>query len=256
MRQNFAADWAFGIVGAIEKLVRSNAPQHLRQWPLMRAFDFEAYQLGRQHACIILRDKLSGIPAGPGDFQPFPYSGLPPLPPKIEDLEIWQDYLRSKFELRNEDAAVVFPIHDSGKRAPEDYDLFSAEEKCFWNKQLRYICARYKAHLDTFQSSSPPQSVNITYNVSGQNTRVNIASTDSSTNIIDQPSTNVFGNLMGAAASIQNDAKRVTIETAIREMQESYGTESFADKYKRFMSVIADHITVFAPMLPALSALL
>ena len=43
MRNNFTKDWALGIQGAIESIVRENFPQYLRIWPLLHAFSYEAY---------------------------------------------------------------------------------------------------------------------------------------------------------------------------------------------------------------------
>src|SRR5215213_11872303 len=90
MREAFTADWAFGITGAIENSVRSSLPQDLRNWPLLQAFDFQAFELPHGYMVLILRDKLSGIPAGPGVAAPFPHSDHPTVPPRIEDIELWQ----------------------------------------------------------------------------------------------------------------------------------------------------------------------
>ena len=39
-------------------------------------------------------------------------------------------------------------------------------------------------------------------------------------------------------------------------MQAAAGTRSFVDRYKEFITLAADHVTVFAPFLPALTQLL
>src|SRR5215217_8224315 len=103
MRDNFAADWAFGIRGAIEKVVRENFPSQLPPWPLLQSFNFEAYQVGTDYFVMVLRDKLSGIPAGPAQLQQFPYEDHPPLPPSQENVTKWLSYLIDRFSLRNED---------------------------------------------------------------------------------------------------------------------------------------------------------
>ncbi len=100
MRDHFTADWAFGITGAIENLIRENFPQDLRSWPLLGSFDFEAYELPNQYMAFILKDKLAGITAGPGTAKSFPYSDHPTLPPRVEEIELWQFYLKDKFDLR------------------------------------------------------------------------------------------------------------------------------------------------------------
>ena len=256
MREGFAADWAFSICGVLENIVRENFPEYLRQWPLLQSFDFDAYEINGEYACIILKDKLSGITSGPGIPKPFPYSDLPLIPPRVEDVETWQNYLRTKFKLRNEDAAFLIPIHESGKNAPADYELFDVSEQKFWDTQIKYNVSRYKAYLTLVQKAPQPQPVNITYNVSGQNTRVNINSKDSSTNIVDRSYMVVFSQLMEAAETIQDSNKKEEIKKSIRDMEESCGTDTFAGRYKEFMSVTANHITVFAPLLATLASFL
>lgn len=136
MRQNYAADWAFGICGALEATVRRHFPDKVRLWPLLQTFNYEAYNLADQFACIILEDKLSGIPCGPGDLKPYPFNDHPPLPVRPDNLELWQYYLRSKFNLKIEDAAFIIPLYDSGKNPQEDFGLFTSEEKFIWDRQM------------------------------------------------------------------------------------------------------------------------
>jgi hypothetical protein len=111
MRQNFTADWAFGIQGAVRETVRKNLPQIARKWPLLQSFDFEAYELPSRYMAIILRSKkLVSITSGPGVAKPFPFSDHPTLPPQTGEVEVWQFYLRDKFDLREEDAAFLIPL--------------------------------------------------------------------------------------------------------------------------------------------------
>jgi hypothetical protein len=256
MRENLTADWAFGIKGAIENIVRNNFPRELRNWPLLQTFDFEAYTLHPDYLVIILKDKLSGIPAGPGVPTPFPHSDHPIIPPKLSDMELWQFYLREKFSLREEDAPLLIPIHDSGRNsAAEDYKLFSTEEKMFWDHQIRYIVARQMNYLHKEEPAMPNSPINITYNVSGTNTRVNINSKDSSVNI-SKIDNNVFAELRYASQQIEDEGQRNKIVNKIDEMEKAHGTASFLQKYKDFMSMISDHVTVFAPFIPVLSNLL
>ena len=129
MRSHFDADWAFGIQGAMENIVRENFPSQVRQWPLLQSFDAEGYQVGTEHFVIVLRDRLSGIPTTAGSLKPFPYEDHPSLPPSSENMVEWMSYLIDRFSLRNEDVAMVLPIHDSGQHgAPSDYELFTDDK--------------------------------------------------------------------------------------------------------------------------------
>ena len=257
MRDNFTADWAFGIKGAIENIVRENFPQDLRSWPLLQTFNFEAYKLPNDYMAFILTDKLSGVPTGPGVAKEFPYEDFPSLPPNQNDLELWQFYLRSKFSLRNEDAAFIIPVHDSGKQsALEDYKLFSPEEQFFWDQQIKYVVSNYKAKMQATMSTKPDQPTNITYNVSGTNTRVNINSNDSSVNIVSNETVQLFSQMKELVENIEDENDKEQIQGSINAMESSVGTPDFIANYQEFMSFISNHITVFTPLLPALAGLL
>ncbi|MDQ4042242.1 MAG: hypothetical protein M3118_00270, partial [Actinomycetota bacterium] len=130
MRPHFGIDWAFGVQGAIENTVRENFPSQLRQWPLLQSFDSEGYQVGTDHFVMVLRDKLSGIPSGNQYLKPLPYEDYPPLPLSSKSVAEWLSYLIDRFSLRDEDVAMVLPIHNSGQHgALADYELFSDDEK-------------------------------------------------------------------------------------------------------------------------------
>jgi hypothetical protein len=175
VRQFFSLDWSGGIVGAIENTVRKNFPRDLRLWPLLQAFDWEAFSLGDRYFVMILKDKLQGIPAGNGTLIPFPHTDHPPLPPTRANVLQWQSYLIQKFGLRNEDAAMILPIHDCERKDPiGDYHLFSDEEKAIWGFQLNFIMARQKAGLQTSTTSLPQEPTSVTYNLYGNNARVNM----------------------------------------------------------------------------------
>jgi len=76
--------------------------------------------------------------------------------------------------------------------------------------------------------------VNITYNISSQDNKL-------------------FEDLIAITNNIENDSE---ILKAISEMKETIKTPNFKEKYKNFMSVISDHITIFTPVLVGLSQLL
>src|SRR5215470_3072235 len=181
LRDHLGVDWAFGIVGAIETVVRREFPRELRLWPLLHAFNFDAFSIDDGWFVVVLKDKLNGIPAGNSRLVPFPHLDHPLVPPTQANIMEWHSYLIDKFTLRSEDAAIVLPIHDSGKHdVSGDYELFSAEEKVLWDLQLRAIIARQKAGFEGGEGPRPVGPVNITYNVAGTNARVNINSKDSS----------------------------------------------------------------------------
>jgi hypothetical protein len=107
------------------------------------------------------------------------------------------------------------------------------------------------AHISigTFQGSFNTGSVN------GENARINQASSDQSTNVVN--SGNVFSEvrlaLQGASLSPE---KMKEVDTLLFEMSVAKDKTSFAKAYQSFVGAIADHITVVAPFLPQITELL
>lgn len=255
MRDDIGADWAFGIKGAIENVVRKAFPADLRIWPLLQTFNFEAYSISDEYLVMVLRDKLSGIVSGPGVPRAFPHSDHPDLPPNPADAALWQAYLNRRFELRPEDAAIIVPIRDSGRSAPDDFKLFSQEEQALWDEQLRLIVSRQKARLVGAKHTEPAPPLHISYNVSGTNARVLINSRDESRYVVRSP-TDIFDRIREAIATSIQESAREALMTAVQDMQEAHGTDRFVSKYQEFIAAAANHVTVFAPFLPALAQLL
>jgi hypothetical protein len=224
---------------------------------LLVAFDGEAYELPEQHMVIVLRDKLSGMPAMPGVPEPYPYEDHPTLPPEPDDVELWQFYLRDKFDLREEDAALVMPVRDSGKSDPRaDFELFSTEEKMFWRHQIGYVVTRQAAHLQIIGGAGPQQPSNVTYEVSGINARVYINSSDHSINEVNVQTPEVFDQLRGVLADVEDEHEREALSESIDDMESAHGSPDFLTRYQNFIALAADHMTIFAPFLSTLAQLL
>jgi hypothetical protein len=94
---------------------------------------------------------------------------------------------------------------------------------------------------------------NYTVHVTGNNSRVNIASRDQSTNVVVEG--DVFGNLIEALRrGVQDNHQLDKLLAAVEEMKGQKEKPGFAAAYKNFISLCADHIGIVAPFLPALTA--
>lgn len=84
--------------------------------------------------------------------------------------------------------------------------------------------------------------------------KVNIQSTDNSTTY------NITANDISLMDTLRNLAHGLENEQEVLEyissMQENIGKKSFAEKYNAFIQSIANHMTIFAPFIPALTAFL
>ncbi|QJU56828.1 hypothetical protein HL653_02620 [Sphingomonas sp. AP4-R1] len=91
--------------------------------------------------------------------------------------------------------------------------------------------------------------------VVGNNARVNHGSEDRSHNNVSSKS--VFRDIENAARSGVPDGVLVrSIIDSVKEMEGASDKTNLLSAYQRFIGLTADHIGVFAPMLPALAALI
>lgn len=65
----------------------------------------------------------------------------------------------------------------------------------------------------------------------------------------------IFADLMAVIDAADIDQKEA-LKECVEEMKKAQGSSGFGAAYKRFMTSAADHMTVVAPFIPALSALL
>ncbi len=96
---------------------------------------------------------------------------------------------------------------------------------------------------------------NYALSVSGPNARINIHSTDNSTNIVN--STSIFSEVRSALESAGlPPEKLLEVDTRLAEMSAAKDKSSFVKAYQGFITSVADHITVVAPFLPAITEVL
>ncbi|MCL1696551.1 hypothetical protein [Lysinibacillus sp. BPa_S21] len=97
----------------------------------------------------------------------------------------------------------------------------------------------------------------ITNHFYGANSRVNIGSTDNSSNIVNINKDNIFDELRAVInENILSKSDSIILLDLVNNMEETRGTPSFIDKYKNFMESAANHMSVFSPLLPALAQVL
>lgn len=96
----------------------------------------------------------------------------------------------------------------------------------------------------------------LTINVSGTNARLNLGSNDNSVNTYSATTTTVFESLRAAVPDQASTELRAELLGRIEQMELAVGKPSFLSRYNDFIQSAANHLAVFAPFLPALSALL
>ena len=140
-------------------------------------------------------------------------------------------------------------------------DVFTVVDSGF-NQRFHSIPAHYqsKVRKNTAEAPSrhrPAAGPQVVYNLIGPNARVNIQSSDLSTNVVSVESAVLFDNLREAIqkSSLDSTVAQELLQN-VNAMQSAAGTKTFGGRYKEFIAVAADHMTLVAPFLPALTQLL
>ena len=120
------------------------------------------------------------------------------------------------------------------------------------------IKAHYQSKVEKSTARpKPPTTQQVVYNLIGPNTRVNIQSKDSSTNILNVEPADLFQNLRTTIDNSIADSELVArIVGHVDRMEAAVGTKEFSDQYKEFIGSAAQHITLVGPFLPALTQFL
>ncbi|MEK3733794.1 hypothetical protein MKX64_15445 [Paenibacillus sp. FSL M8-0334] len=122
-----------------------------------------------------------------------------------------------------------------------------------------------KAHyqVDVRRESSVPRNFTqpdgrgYVVHVNGSNARVNINSQDYSTNTVTELKDPLFEEMRQAISTqIEDINEKQKLLNCVEELESSKGTTTFMDKYKSFMTMAADHMTVLTPFIGPLSSLL
>ena len=106
------------------------------------------------------------------------------------------------------------------------------------------------------QHQRQPTNVNLHVSDSPQ-ARVNLYSNDQSQNIINSQSEQLFSQLRELLKeSIADSHDLKVLLERVDDMERNQGTDDFTRAYKDFLATAADHISILAPVLPALASLL
>jgi hypothetical protein len=94
--------------------------------------------------------------------------------------------------------------------------------------------------------------------LTGPNARVNVASTDNSTNIAHSvDATELFAKLANVIkAEIASERDKAMLLAQVEQMRQTAGTTGYTRAYQDFVQLAANWITIAGPFLPALTTLL
>jgi len=94
------------------------------------------------------------------------------------------------------------------------------------------------------------------YNVTGPNARVNVESTDASTNVVTIAPSQLFEQLRSIIEQkVRAESERDDLLRLVEELAQAKTATSYLGAYQGFIASAANHMTVLAPFLPALAQL-
>ena len=109
---------------------------------------------------------------------------------------------------------------------------------------------------DALPRRSPTTAVNVRISDSPQ-AHINLNSTDRSTSVINGQTEEVFSRLRALIKeSLAESDDLSLLLQRVDDMEGARDSGGFANAYKEFITVAADHMTVLAPLVPALTAML
>ncbi|WP_413992449.1 hypothetical protein ACMDCR_10350 [Labrys okinawensis] len=132
----------------------------------------------------------------------------------------------------------------------EDYIVTSAH--CYPSPPLAHWEIKYR------RSGAPLAPMQtIINNISGDNARVNINSTDNSVNQYGDRHDKLFTQLIDVVrTSIEKQEEQARLTALIEAMKAADTKDAQFSSYQHFVAGVANHMTVVAPFLPALTNLL
>jgi hypothetical protein len=132
-------------------------------------------------------------------------------------------------------------------------DVFLVEDPKFFRDG--HFGSHYQVKVSRRGSFDHHTGGNFNIRVSGNNSRVNVGSTDNSTNVV--TNNKLFSDVRHTIASgVSDEASRIALNGALAELEHAQSKDTFAKAYQNFIALAADHIAVLTPFLPAITQLL
>lgn len=130
----------------------------------------------------------------------------------------------------------------------------------FWASDVPYII-EFNEKAYNFDENNTPTMGNgssviyNTYNITNGNANVHSVDNSVRTINITNNGTELFDKMLDVASNIATDNKNDII-SAIKDMQMDCGKPSLKEKYYKFIEVAANHMSLFAPFIPALTEMM
>lgn len=188
-------------------------------------------------------------------FRDFPRSPLDIISPDGAVRASTEGIFASSTQVVIFDTAVHIEPRDELRRTlPNGYEETFEVRDAVFQQGMGGIPSFYDVKIA--RKGSFPQGTGGHYiNVTGPNARVNLNSTDNSTNMMIAGS--LFGDLRSAIeVGVSDPSERDALTEALGRLEQATAKDDKLDAYQRLIAAGANHMTILAPFLGALSELL
>ena len=156
--------------------------------------------------------------------------------------------------LNNENEEVVQWKEDSRRLVRSLYGKGSKEDKEMRADNISTRLMVLRTIQETKRTTEPNQ---VVYNVHGNNARINLYSTDNSSNVVNMTSENLFAELKKVIqGNVNDEIQRTEIIDAVDNLEQTQNTPRFIDSYQRFIGLAVNHMELITPFIPALTNML
>jgi hypothetical protein len=124
-----------------------------------------------------------------------------------------------------------------------------------YNQSYKSAPASYRLEVEKQTKLQKPAVESIVFNSSGHNTRININSTDNSTNVVAESITenNVFQKLREAIEQQVTSEEKEVILSSVDQLEQTKGTSKYVSAYQSFIQTAKDWMTIIGPFIPMLT---
>lgn len=123
-------------------------------------------------------------------------------------------------------------------------------------KEIKVQIERKRLRVKTQSVRPDTTTVTNIYYLHGHSSRVNVQSTDNSINVVRLSNDEVFVKLREEISSRISSDQQLNILDRLDALERAQNSPSFAARYADFISAAADHMTLIAPFIPALTEMI
>gem|GEM_PF-5410588 len=244
-RDSGAADALMGVSNIMGGIVLEKYPDSQMSWPCMTGYKGEAFEHEHGVVLVLKNTPRNSIPVVGLSKEKRQFSNLPEMEMTYQNVDEVINSLNAELGLSEYDIAInIF----------KDLSEWSGDYKNLDEETWSHVYNQIDRRVEQMNKILPKRQIvnNKVVTTIGDNNKVLVDSIDNSINVT--VNGDIYDELLGCLKDISDENERNDIESSIVEMKEHHGSPSYLAKYQEFMGKVANHVTVFGPLIATLGA--